>query len=602
MISSWDPGSATTVDPITFEVLRNAFAAVCNEMALVVAKTAYSTPVNEGRDFAGTVYDRHGKLVGQGEMDQPVFVGLTHLTVPEVIRAVGLESMEPGDIYAINDPYVASTHCNDIHLIRPVFFERQLVGFTSSTAHWSDVGGMVAGSLNYAARTHFEEGMRIPAITLYKRGVRNDDVVSLLLANMRQSWERLGDLNAQVAAVTVGDDRLQALIRKHGLETVLATMAEVQNHAERLARAAFANLPDGVYAAQDQVDQDVASGEPVTVRLKLTIEGDHAIFNLTESDDAVASGINCTIAGTTSAVFIAMASILPPMPINAGVMRAIEIKARRGSVVWAQPPSGVSAMAITTMDCILACVILALGRALPSRAVGVQSAIGNTTFAGHDARPGFDAPFINYIWSFGGLGGGADHDGPNSQSSPYSASLTTIPCELQERRYPVLFRRYMLLPDSGGPGRRRGGLALDQLIEPLHVGSLSNITGREQVGPAGVFGGARGRTSRLLVNVGTEQERDLGTFAVNVPVRLGDVLSFWSNGGGGYGDPLERPLDKVIEDIRDDYVSIEAARAQYGVVVQEVDHRASHFAVDHVSTVRARKEMHAARAGNEHWR
>ena len=176
------------VDPITYEVLRNAFAAACNEMALVVAKTAYSTPVNEGRDFAGVVYDRHGKLVSQGEFDLPGFVGITQLTVPEVIRAIGLETMKPGDIYMINDPYVASSHCNDIHQIKPIFYQKQLVAFVSSTAHWSDVGGVAPGSLNSTARTHFEEGVRIPAIRIYNQGVLNQDMLNLLLHNMRQSW------------------------------------------------------------------------------------------------------------------------------------------------------------------------------------------------------------------------------------------------------------------------------------------------------------------------------------------------------------------------------------------------------------------------------
>ena len=193
--------SPAAVDPITFEVLRNAFSAVCNEMALVVAKTAYSTPINEGRDFAGTVYDRNGKLVAQGETDLPAFVGLTMLTVPEVIRAIGRDTMRPEDIYMINDPYVASTHCNDIHLVKPIFHEGELVAFTSSTAHWSDVGGVAPGSLNCRARSHFEEGVRIPALRIYREGELNKDVLAILLHNMRESWERVGDLNAQVAAV-----------------------------------------------------------------------------------------------------------------------------------------------------------------------------------------------------------------------------------------------------------------------------------------------------------------------------------------------------------------------------------------------------------------
>ncbi len=591
--ASGQPSAA--LDPITFEVLRSAFTAICNEMALVVAKTAYSTPVNEGHDFAGGLYDAGGQLVTQGEFDLPAFVGLTLLTVPEVVRAIGLENMEPGDIYMINDPYVASTHCNDIHFVKPIFHEGRLVAFTSSTAHWSDVGGVVAGSLNCAARTHFEEGVRIPALTLYKRGVMNNDIVAILLANMRQSWERLGDLHAQVAAVSAGEERIRVVIAKHGVEAVLTAMAEIQTYSERMARAAFASLPDGRYESEDSVDQDVHTGEKKTIRLTLHIEGDHAIFDLTASDGAAESGINCTIAATTSAIFIGLAAILPPMPMNAGVMRVVEIKATRGSIVWAQPPSGISGLAITSMDATTGATMLAVGKALPERAVGVPSAIVNSTFAGDDTRPTFDAPFINYIWAFGGTGGTKYKDGANNLASPFGASSTNIPCELQERRYPVLFWRHMLLNDSGGAGRTRGGCGLDQLVEPRVPGSLSNITNREKEGPPGVFGGGRGWTSRLFVNAGTESERNLGTFAVNVPVGPGEMLSFWSNGAGGYGDPLERSAESIVEDIRDDYMTIGSAKSQYGVVVKEVDRRRLRYEVDAEVTETLRRKMRAAR-------
>ena len=565
-------------------------------MALVVAKTAYSTPVNEGMDFAGTVYDAGGELVAQGEFDLPAFVGLTHLTVPEIIRAVGRENMAPGDVYLINDPYTANTHCNDIHFIKPIFHDGRLVAFTSSTAHWADVGGAAAGSMNCRARTHFEEGMRIPAVALYKRGVINQDILSLLLINMRQSWERLGDLNAQVAAVRAGDARMQLLIEKHGLETVLAGMDEVKDYTERLARAAWARLPDGGYEVEDRVDQDVLSGEPKTVRLTLTIAGDQAVFDLSETDDAAESAINCTIAATTSAIFIALASILPPMPMNAGVMRTIEIKARRGSLVWAQPPVAVSGLAATTMDAVIGAVMLALGRALPERAVGLPAAVVNSTFAGHDTRPGFDAPYINFVWAFGGMGATKHHDGANDTAPPYGASTQNIPCELQERRYPMLHLRHMLLRDSGGPGSTRGGLGVDQLVEQRHAGPVSTIGHRERFGPSGILGGGPGQRSRVVVNAGTEQERNIGVLSVNVPVAQGELLSIWTAGGGGYGEPLERPVEQVIEDIKDDYVSIAAAEASYGVALREIDRRALRCEVDEAATRRLRERLRGERA------
>ena len=589
--------SPAAVDPITFEVLRNAFSAVCNEMALVVAKTAYSTPINEGRDFAGTVYDAHGKLVAQGDTDLPAFVGLTMLTVPEVIRAIGRETMKPEDIYMINDPYVASTHCNDIHLIKPIFHEGVLVAFTSSTAHWSDVGGVAPGSLNCRARSHFEEGVRIPALRIHREGELNKDVLAILLSNMRESWERVGDLNAQVAAVKAGEARIRALIAKHSADTVLATMEEVQNHSERLARASWKTLPDGVYESSDRVDMDIHTGEPVSIRLKLTIEDDHAIFDLTESDGPAESGINCTIAATTSAVFLGLASILPPMPMNSGIMRTIEIQARRGSICWAQPPVAISGLAATSMECTIGCVVQALSEALPTRGAATPFSVLNTVFAGFDKRPEFQSSFINYVWGFGGLGAVQAHDGANVAGSPYTASTQNIPAELQERRYPVLWHSYECLQDSGGPGKTRGGTGLNQYVEfPYVDGTISCIGDRERFGPPGIFGGDDGATAGLVINHQTEQERNIGIFSVNEPANAGESITFWSAGGGGYGDPMDREPAHVVRDVQDAYVSITAAREQYGVVITEVDRRLLQYEIDQDATEALRKEMRAARS------
>lgn len=593
-VEELDAGS--DLDPVTFQVIRNALVAVSNEMALVVARTAYSTPVNEGRDFAGTIYDRHGKLVSQGEFDLPAFTGVSQLTVPEVIKQIGRDNIRAGDIYMINDPYVASTHCNDVHVIKPVFHDGKLAAFVSSTAHWSDVGGVAPGSLNCRATTHFEEGVRIPAVAVQKEGVLNEDLLKLLLLNMRESWERLGDFNAQIAALKAGETRVLELMDRYGHDTVLTTMDEVQNYAERMVRASFSALPDGLYEAEDKVDVDLTTGEPKTIRLKLTIEGDHAIFDLTESDDAAGCGINCTIAATTSAVFIAMASILPPMPMNAGVMRAIDIRAKKGSLLWAEPPSAISGLAATSMECVIGTVTQCLSQALPERGAGSPYSVLNAVFSGFDDRADFQSRFINYSWGFGGIGATKTHDGASVVGSPYTASTQNIPAELQERRYPVLYWRYLFRSDSGGPGETRGGLGLDQVLSfPYSGGTVSCIGNRERFGPPGVFGGEPGKKARLVINPDSEGENNITIFAVNEAVDRGDVMSFWSAGGGGYGDPLERDPEQVVEDIKDGYLTLAGAREQYGAVVKEIDARRLIYEVDTAATESLRSEMRAAR-------
>lgn len=589
--------SGEVVDPITFEVVRNSFTAVSNEMALVVARTAYSTPVNEGRDFAGTLYDRHGKLVSQGENDLPAFVGVTQLTVPQVVEQIGLGSMEAGDVYMINDPYVAGTHCNDMHMVKPIFEADEVVAFIASTAHWSDVGGVAPGSLNCRARSFFEEGVRVPAIKIQHRGETQGDVLKLLLANMRDSWERVGDFNAQLGALRAGQTRFEEIVARYGISTVLACMAQVQDYSERLTRAALAVLPDGTYHAEDRVDQDIWTGEPKTIRLDLTVEGDGAVFDLTGSDPPAESGINCTIAATTSAVFIALASILPNVPMNAGVMRAVELRARRGSLLWAEPPAPISGLAATSMECVVGCVMQTLSQALPERGAGSPYSILNTVMAGFDDREEFRAPFISYVWGFGGVGGTKENDGPSVVGSPYTASTQNIPCELQERRYPVLWRRQNFLTDSGGPGTMRGGLGWDQVVEFAYgPGGVSCIGNREKFGPPGVFGGEPGGRARLILDPDSPEKRNIGVLAVNEPAGRGGQLSFWSAGGGGYGDPLRRDPERVLEDVKDGYVSIEAARERYGVVVEEVDARRLDYRVDDAATAQRRDGLRGARA------
>lgn len=470
------------------------------------------------------------------------------------------------------------------------------MAFVASTCHWSDVGGVVPGSLNCRARTHFEEGVRIPAVAIYREGVFNEDLFSVLLANMRESWERRGDFKAQVSALAAGEKRLLALADRYGADTLAATMAEVQNYSERMMRAAVRALPDGSYHAVDRVDQDIATGQPKLIDLTLTITDDHAVFDLTGSDAAAESGINCTLPATTSAVFIALASILPPMPMNAGVMRALDLEVRRGSLLWAQPPSAVSGLAATSMECVISTVTQALSLALPERGAGSPYSILNAVFAGHDDRAEFGSQFINYSWGFGGIGATLGHDGASCVGSPYTASTQNIPCELQERRYPVLYWRNMFLPDSGGPGRTRGGLGQDQLLSfPYAPGAMSCIGNRERFGPPGVFGGSPGRLAHLILNRGEDAERHIGIFATNEPADKGESMSFWSSGGGGYGDRLHRQPDAVLEDVLDEYVSLEGARRDYGVVIEEKDARRLLYEIDLDATAALRRELVAQR-------
>lgn len=582
--------TATTLDPITFEVVRHGFRAICNEMAMVVGQTAYSTAVNEGRDFAGTLYDGSGKLVSQGDFDLAGFVGVAQLSVPAVIEAIGLDAMEPDDVYMTNDPYTASSHCNDFYMVRPIFHQGEIISFVASTAHWSDVGGTNPGSLNCRARSQFEEGIRVLPVPIQRRGVFNEDVIKVLLANMRQSWERLGDMKAQVAALKAGEVRILELVNKHGLGVVKDCMAEVQNYSERLIRGFLAKIPDGTYRTEDFVDQDPATGQPKRVSVELTIDGDHAVVDLTGSDDAALSGINCTIGAAMSAVFIAFASILPPMPMNAGIRRAVELRVRKGSLVWAQPPSPVSGSVPTTMECLVGTVSRALSQAMPEWGVGSPYSILNMVIAGMDERPEFDESYLLYLWALGGMGGVKTKDGASSVGSPFSSSIQIIPSELQERRYPIIWREQMLLQDSGGPGRRRGGLGCEQIVEMSQQGTLSSVGNREIFAPPGVFGGSDSTCTELHFRSNDSVEK-ISIMAAQRHLAIGEGVLLRTAGGGGYGPAWEREIELVVEDVKDEYVSIEGARRDYGVVISHVDWRTLDVTVDEEATAALRSEM-----------
>jgi N-methylhydantoinase B len=584
------------MDAVTFEVLRSAFAAISNEMGLVILKTAYSTSVNEGRDFSSSIFDGQGSQIAQGDFGLPAFVGVTQVTVPEVIQHIGKENMKPGDIYMVNDPYIATTHCNDVHVVKAIFYEGRIVAYITATGHWNDVGGSQPGSLNCRARECYEEGIRIPPIVIYRDGRFNSDVFTILWANMRESWEREGDVNAQIAALKIGEGRILGLIEKYGLEAVQVCMAEMQDYSERLLRSHIADLADGVYYAEDWVDQDLATGQPKIIRLRLTIEGESAIFDFTESDDKALSGINSTLAATTSGIVIGIKSIFPDVPMNSGIRRTIQMKMTPGSIVWAQPPSAVSGLAATTMECVVACTMMALGQALPEKACGVAYSILNTVYAGYDSRPGFNTHYVNYVWTYGGMGGCATHDGANTVGSPYAASTQNIPCELQERRCPLLWERYRFRPDSGGPGKFRGGLGLDQRITMPYVdATISCIGDRERFGPPGCLGGEPGRRAGLVINHGEEDERNIGIFAASEPVRKGDIIHYWPAGGGGYGDRLDRDTRLVLQDVINEYVSLEGAREDYAVIISEIDRRRLIFEIDEKATADLRAEKRQER-------
>jgi N-methylhydantoinase B len=575
------------MDPVTVAITRNAMASIVNEMNLALFRSAFSPVITEGRDIGGAIMDRHGRLVAQGDWDLAVFVGMLEFGHRAILQEYGAD-LHPGDVFIMNDPFVGGTHFNDVGVVRPVFDGGELAAFVAVCGHWPDVGGQEPGSFVANAREHFQEGMRIPPLRLFEAGRPNDAVFRLIAANMRIPEERVADAHAQAGATRVGETRLQELASRRGWGTLTAVMDEVVAHSERLLRQEIAAIPDGVYLGEDFVDMESLDRPyPKRVALRLTVAGDEMTFDFSDSDSESLSASNSTYSATASAVFVTVKSLFPDIPMNHGCFEPITVIAPLGTVVNARPPRAISSMAATVYEKVIGSALAALEHALPpERVVGTPYNLINLTIGGQHAG----RPFVAYLFSEGGFGARATKDGPPGLVSLYGGGARITPAEVMERRYPMLFEEWALWPDSGGPGRFRGGVGSRKTFRLLEgEARLSCLGDRERFPPAGVLGGGPGAAHGLVLNEGDPSEEDLTLKAVGRLIRAGDRVTIKAGGGGGYGDPLERDPILVLDDVAKGLVSVSHAAAAYGVVVR------GDGTLDEEATVRERTRLRASR-------
>lgn len=560
------------IEPIVFSVLSGSMRALVNEMNLTMFRSARSPVITEGRDIGGAVFDAGGRLVAQGDWDLAVFVGMLEFSVRAILERFGPE-LVPGDVFIANDPFVGGTHFNDVGIVRPLFDgEERLVAFTAIVGHWPDVGGQEPGSFVANAREHFQEGLRIPPMRIVAAGVPERGVHDLIGANMRLAEDRIADLNAQIGATAVGAERLSRLGAKYGWITVARAMAAMISHSEKLMRAAIARIPDGVYRGEDSIDmQSLDQPQPRAVRVEMFKRGEGIIFDFSGSDPQASSASNSTLSATSSAVYVTIKSLFPAVPMSHGCFAPIELVAPLGSIVNARPPAAISSMAATVYEKVIGACLRALAEAVPERAVGCPYNLVNLTIGGHAGG----GDYVAYLYSEGGFGGRASKDGPAGLVSLFGGGAKITPVEVMERRYPIRFSEWSLWPDSGGPGRHRGGVGSRKTFE-ITAGKarLSCLGDRERFPPFGVLGGEAGAAQALLLNEGDPGRcRNLTLKAVGVELSPGDAVTVVTGGGGGYGAALERDPEAVADDLRNGYVSAEHAAERYGVVVDgtEVD-------------------------------
>jgi N-methylhydantoinase B len=552
------------LDPVTLAVVHNAFKSIVNEMNLALFRSAYSPVITEGRDIGGAVFDAEGRLVAQGDWDLAVFVGLLEFSVQAILERYAGE-IEPGDVFIMNDPFVGGTHFNDVGIARPVFDGSRLVGFVAVCGHWPDVGGQEPGSFVANAREHFQEGLRMPPIKLYLAGRPNRAVFDIIASNMRIPQDRLGDLRAQVGATMVGQNRLEELALRYGWGHIAAAMRETISYSERLLRSQIARFPDGVYEGEDFIDMESLDRRiPKRVHVRLSVEGDGMRFDFSGSDPESLSASNSTYSATASAVYVTTKSLFPDIPMNHGCFKPLEIIAPPGTVVNARAPRAISSMAATVYEKVIGSCLAALAQVVPERAVGCPYNLINLTVGGQYRG----RVYVAYLYSEGGFGGRATKDGPPGLVSLYGGGAKITPVEVTERRYPIEFEEWALWPDSGGPGRYRGGVGSRKTFRLVEgEARLSCLGDREFYPPFGVLGGREAARQALLLNVGSPSEKDISLKAVGYPLTAGDRVTIVAAGGGGYGDPLERDPELVLQDVRKGYVTPERATSDYGVVL-----------------------------------
>ncbi len=584
------------IDPITLEVLREAFVSIVREMRITLVRTAYSSILYEGEDFSCVLMDGDAQIVAMSKgQDHPLHIVPIAWSMRAVREKFG-DDVHPGDVFLHNDPYTGGTHLNDVAMISPLFApgrggRPELFVFPVVRAHWGDVGGMSPGSLSGSATEIFQEGVRIPPIRIVDRGRPNDAALDLMFANMRGLRERKGDFDAMVGTCRKAAERIEELAARYGAATMREAVAELMDRAEARMRQAIALLPDGAYAYEAHLESGRERLEPLTVRALVTVAGDTITVDLTGTSPQTLGPTNVGPAMAPTGAFTIVKSFLDPgSDVNSGAFRPLTVITPRGTIVNADPPAPCGGM-VEVKYCVETAVMGALAQALDGRVTGDLKGGGNHCYVGGpDPRTG--ETFIFYEYPAGGTGAHAEGDGNNTVRAWTESDMTTLqPIEAVEQLYPVRVERTEMREDSGGPGRFRGGLGLSRQVRIQASGTrLSVLAEKSVLPPFGVSGGAAGATNHFWVRRGDRpiEPSPLPGKVGGFPLEADDVLIMDSSGGGGFGDPLTRSLDALAADLAQGYVTPAAAEAVYGVVLRD-------GVMDAAASARKRAELAAAR-------
>jgi N-methylhydantoinase B len=575
------PAKSRALDPVIVEIVRNGVIAVTEEMKTNLMRTAYNMIIYEALDFTVGLFTPDGQTVSIG-IGLPMFIRGMAETVKAKIRHFGQDGIKPGDIYITNDAYITGSHLNHVTLTLPVFHKGVLVGFSCCMAHWIDVGGTLGGMTTDI----YSEGLQVPILKYQDQGRVNQDLVDIIRLNVRIPNRAMGDLRAQVTAVKTGERRFLELIERYGRDEVLAAIAAIMDHAEAAARARTRTIPDGVYEAESFMDDDgVEIGKRVPIRVRVEVAGDEMTIDLTNIARQVRGFYNSGPSTAFGCAQMAYKCVTSPTdyPINDGAFRSLKVISTKGTVVSAIRPAPMRLWMTYPMT-VVDTVFKALAPAIPDRVIaGHHADLLTSPFHGINPRT---SEF--FIANWGPLGGGwgakRSEDGMSGTVSMNDGDTHNSPIEQAEAKYPVLVEHYRLAQDSGGAGRYRGGLGIDRVVRARSPMTVNTQVDRAHCKPWGLDGGREGAGNQVSIRLGGKWKEDFPNAKVLVAqLAADDAYRMRSGGGGGYGDPHARPAATVAEDVRQGYVSTEAARKLYGVAIDPVT-----FAVDEKATARLR--------------
>jgi N-methylhydantoinase B len=578
--------SETAVDAFTAEVIRSTVVAITDEMKTNLMRTAYNMIIYEAEDFTVGLFDADGNTISIG-LGLPMFIRGLSDAIKAKLAHWGKENIFPGDILLTNDPQVMGSHLNHMIFTLPVFHDSELVAFSSSMGHWQDVGGV----LGAVTRDIFSEGLQMPFVKIFKNGHQDDELTAIIRSNCRLPAFAMGDFRAQIAAIRTGERRLTRLIERYGAETFKASVQVIFDQSEKLARAAVAKIPDGVYEAESFMDDDgVNLGRHVPIKVRVEVQGDEMTVDLSGVSPQVAGPYNSGSTAGRSASEVAFKFLTTPLllPINHGSFRPLKVILPPGRIVSATKPAPVRTWMTVPMT-VADTIFKALAPACPENVMAGQHAdLAVPRTFGLDPKTGRAFHFPQTL-SGGGWGALSDRDGQNATFCINDGDTHNTPVEAGEGKGPIFIAHRALRQDSGGPGKFRGGLGVEQEVRVLAPASVQSAMERTHCAPWGLHGGKDALANRFSIvrKDGSVKRLPTGKTPGHVALETGDGFLVEVGGGGGFWNPLERDPERVLVDVRSGYVSLESARNDYGVVIRQSGRK---FEIDMEATQKLRRD------------